>query len=139
MNMRLFLIILCLCGIMACAEEAIEKPANLIPRDKMAEILYDLAIINAANSTNPAILQDNNIRAMPYIYEKYGIDSTQFMNSDIYYASRPSDYESIYKVVEARLKVQKDSMEDDRRKISDSIRIEAEKRRLDNGKKDSVR
>lgn len=123
---------------MACAEEAIEKPDNLIPRERMAEILYDLAIINAANSTNPSLLQDNNVRAMPYIFDKYGIDSTQFMSSDIYYASRPADYESIYKVVEARLKVQKDSMEEERRKISDSIRTEAEKRRLTEARKDSA-
>jgi hypothetical protein len=60
------------------------------------------------------------------------------MSSDIYYASRPADYESIYKVVEARLKVQKDSMEEERRKISDSIRTEAEKRRLTEARKDSA-
>jgi hypothetical protein len=75
---------------------------------------------------------------MPYIFDKYGIDSTQFMSSDIYYASRPADYESIYKVVEARLKVQKDSMEEERLKISDSIRTEAEKRRLTEARKDSA-
>jgi hypothetical protein len=136
--MRLLLSIVCLGGILACAEEAIEKPDNLIPRERMAEILYDLAIINAANSTNPSLLQDNNVRAMPYIFDKYGIDSTQFMSSDIYYASRPADYESIYKVVEARLKVQKDSMEEERRKKSDSIRTEAEKRRLTESRKDTA-
>jgi hypothetical protein len=61
------------------------------------------------------------------------------MNSDIYYASRPADYESIYRIVEARLNVQKDSMEEERRKLSDSIRLEAEKRRLAEGEKDSAR
>jgi hypothetical protein len=136
--MRLFLTFLALLGLLACAEEAIDKPKNLIPKERMADILYELAIINSANSTNPATLQDQGIRAMPYIYEKYGIDSAQFMNSDIYYASRPMDYESIYKVVEGRLKVQKDSLEDERRKLSDSIRVEAERRRQADAVKDSV-
>lgn len=129
---------LCLYGILACAEEAIEKPKDLIPKEQMAEILYDLAIINSATSTNPLILQDNNIRAMPYIYEKYGIDSTQFMDSDIYYASRPQDYGSIYRIVEGRLNKQKDSIEDARRQVSDSVRNEAEQRRLEEAKRDSV-
>jgi hypothetical protein len=40
--------------------------------------------------------------------------------------------------VEAGLKVQKDSMEEERRKISDSIRTEAEKRRLTEARKDSA-
>lgn len=124
--------------LLSCAEEAIKKPENLIPREKMSLILYDLALVNSAKSTNPAILRDHNIETMPYIYEKYGIDSVQFVNSDIYYASRPAEYETIYRVVEQRLEKEKEEMEEERRRVSDSVRIEAEKRREAQLKKDSV-
>lgn len=139
MIMRLFFGILIFTSLLSCVEEAIKKPENLIPREKMSLILYDLALVNSAKSTNPAILREHNIEIMPYIYEKYGIDSAQFVNSDIYYASRPAEYETIYRVVEQRLQKEKEEMEEERRRVSDSVRIEAEKRREAQQKKDSVK
>ncbi len=116
-----------------------QKPADLIPGDKMAEILYDLAIVNAAKSTNPNILEEHDIEIMAYVYEKHGIDSVRFVNSDIYYASKPDEYEAIYKKVEARLEREKEALEEERRRVSDSIRIAAEKRREAEAAKDSIR
>lgn len=113
----------------ACAEEVINKPEDLIPSREMSQILYDIAIINAAKNTNPWILKENNVETMEYIYRKYGIDSSQFVLSDTYYASRPLEYEAIYKKVETRLAKEKDSLEEVRRIKSDSSRIEAEARR----------
>jgi hypothetical protein len=95
----------------------------------MTHILYDIAIINAAKNTNPWILKENNVETMDYIYGKYGIDSSQFVLSDTYYASRPLEYEAIYKKVDARLAKERDSLEERRRMESDSIRIKAEARR----------
>jgi hypothetical protein len=127
--MRILSAILLLLSLLSCAEEVIKKPDDLIPSQKMARILYDIAIINAAKSTNPWILKDNNVEAMDFIFGKYGIDSAQFVLSDTYYASRPMEYEAIYKKVEARLAREKDSLEESRRKQSDSVRIDAEAKR----------
>ena len=115
--------------LLACGEKVIEKPENLIPKDQMALILYDLAIINAAKSTNPRYLIDRNFESMPFIYRKYGIDSVQFVQSDIYYASIPDEYESIYKVVEARLDREKKEVDQGENRISDSIRRIADEQR----------
>ena len=115
--------------LLACNEQTIEKPENLISKDQMIEIIYDLAIINAARKTNPARLSDRNIEAMPFIYEKHGIDSVQFVQSDIYYASIPNEYEAIYKIVEARLEREKSIYEKEKVRVSDSVRKVAEEQR----------
>lgn len=135
--MRIFNFALACCILISCGEEVIEKPADLIPPAEMADILYDVALINAAKSTNPRILEENNIEVMSFIYRKHGIDSTRFVNSDIYYASKPMEYEAIYRQVEDRLERDKEHMENERNRVTDSIRIEAEKRREAEAKKQS--
>ena len=95
----------------------------------MIEIIYDLAIINAAKKTNPNYLLVNDIEAMPFIYDKYGIDSLQFVNSDIYYASVPEEYEVLYKIVEARLESEKSEYEKFKTEVSDSVKKAVEEQR----------
>ncbi len=113
-----FLILLCL--FYSCGEKLIEKPTNLIPKDTMAAIIHDLAVISAAKNSNSEILKKNNIETMDYIYTKYGVDSIQFVNSDIYYASIPAEYEEIYTAVDTKLQIEKKQMEEDRRQVLDS-------------------
>ncbi|MGB7395007.1 MAG: DUF4296 domain-containing protein [Pricia sp.] len=105
----------------ACNEKLIEKPDNLIPEDKMVKVLKDLAIVNAAKTTNVAVLQENDIEPMSYIYEKHGIDSTQLVESDRYYASLPDKYEEIYQKVEAGLEQDTKAMEKEK-EVNDSLR-----------------
>ncbi len=121
--------ILVLMMILGCNEKTIEKPENLISKDQMAEILYDLAVINAAKKTNPWRLSDRSIELMPFIYQKHGIDSVQFVQSDIYYASIPEEYETIYQVVEARLEREKAVYEKEKTRASDSLRKITERQR----------
>lgn len=114
--------------LISCSENLLEKPNNLIPEDKMVEVLKDLAIVNAAKSTNISVLQDNGIEPMAYIYEKHGIDSTQFVESDRYYASLPVTYEHIYKNVESKLEKETKAIEE-AKKVNDSLRrVELENR-----------
>ena len=95
----------------SCAEELIEKPENLIPQDKMVLIFKEMAIVNAAKGTNIGKLKDNGIEPTTYIFEKFEIDSTQFVDSDRYYASKPLLYETMYKDVESRLENQRIQLE----------------------------
>ena len=55
--MRSFLLIFILI-LASCGEKVIEEPNDLIAKEKMVDILYDLALINAAKSTNPKILEE---------------------------------------------------------------------------------
>lgn len=127
--MKKVLFIVLISAILSCSEKVIEKPANLIPKDQMVEILYDLAIFNAAKKTNTSYLSDRKLETMSFIYRKYGIDSIQFVKSDIYYASIPSEYEAMYKVVEARLEMEQSEFDKNRTRTSDSIRKIAEEQR----------
>ena len=102
--MRRLLILTLIPLVFSCGEKVIEPPEDLIPRDKMIDILYDLAIINAAKSTDIKVLEMHELEPMAYIYEKHAVDSLQFVRSDLYYASLPLQYEGIYIEVESRLK-----------------------------------
>ena len=114
--------------LVACAEKVVKEPKNLIPKEKMTEILHDLAILNASKSLTSSKLKDSGIEVMEFLYEKYDIDSTQFSQSDLYYASIPLEYQSIYEGVEARIKKQKDTLEAIGERRNDSIRKANKKR-----------
>ncbi|NNC62079.1 MAG: DUF4296 domain-containing protein [Eudoraea sp.] len=105
----------------SCAEEVVEKPENLIPKEKMTSLLYDLAILNSAKGTNKAILEIHFDNPTTFLFDQYGVDSLQFVKSDIYYASKPLVYESIYKEVAARLEAEKEQVEENRKKRNDSL------------------
>lgn len=106
-----------------------EKPENLIPEDKMIEILYDAFLLNSAKGINKIKLEESGLLPEKYIFDKYQIDSTQFANSNNYYAYDTKTYESILKRL--REKIEKDKKEfealdlveeDAKKKISDSLR-----------------
>lgn len=98
-----------------------DKPENLIPKEKMILILNDLAIVNAAKLTNPQILRNHDIDPTAYIFEKYDIDSLKFVESDRYYASIPEEHEEIYVAVEAKLEAEKERMSKIK-KVKDSLK-----------------
>ena len=112
----------------SCNEKLLEKPDNLIERDKMVELLKELAVVNAAKTTNISVLRENNIEPMAYVFNKYDIDSIQFVESDKYYASFPIEYEKIYKEVEAALEKEQTALKE-AKAIKDSLRLlETEKK-----------
>jgi sialic acid synthase SpsE len=88
----------------SCKEELIQQPENLISKDKMSAILYDLTVLTAAKNTSADVLKKQKIEAMKYIYIKHDVDSLQFVQSDVYYASNPVIYGEIYESVEAKVK-----------------------------------
>ena len=107
----------------SCSEKLLQRPEDLIPTDKMINILSDFAVLNAAKNSNANILRDHNIEPTRFIFEKYGVDSLQFVTSDTYYASLPKEYEAIYIAVEALLEKEKGRITEEKR-ISDSLLME---------------
>ncbi len=90
-----------------------EKPQNLIPQETMANILTDIYISNAARSVNNRLLKEYNIKLDSVIYEKYEIDSLQFVESNAFYSSNIKTYTKIISSIEERLKLlqeEKDSI-----------------------------
>ncbi len=111
----------------SCVEKVIEKPENLISEEKMTAILFDIALMQAAKSTNSSVLENNGIEIMPMIYDKYEIDSVQFVQSDLYYASVPLVYQSIYESVESRIEERRAKLEEARKQKADSVRSQTKK------------
>lgn len=108
--------------VFSCKEKLIEPPEDLIPQAEMTEILYDLALMNGLRSTNANVLDQYEIETMPYLFEKYGIDSLQFVKSDEYYASVPVIYQTMYTTIKDRLESKFEETEKLRQQKTDSTR-----------------
>lgn len=125
-------VLLFLCCLLACScgKKLMEEPEQLIPREKMVDILYDMALLDAIDNSYPQTLEENDIRVMDFVFEKYGIDSLQFVQSDLYYASIPAEYQKIYEAVEDRLTQKRDSIteliQQGRTQASDTVPEEAD-------------
>lgn len=96
--------------VISCSSE-IKKPDNLIAQDKMLDIFYDLAVMDAIKSHNPLSLETFGIQPDQYIYKKYDIDSLQFATSNTYYASDIQQYKTMYAQVNDRLKSEKSEVD----------------------------
>lgn len=101
-----FVYLLSACG----GNSAIEKPEKLIDEDKMVDIFYDLALLEAIKAHNPGIIQ-NAKEPQKYIYKKYSIDSLQFAQSNRYYATDIKRYKKMYARVGKRLERNKKEMD----------------------------
>ena len=90
-----------------------EKPKDLIPKEQMTDLLYDMHLATASsNLRNINLERDRNY--MSLVYEKYGIDSTRFAISNIYYTSKSDEYLEIFEEVERRLRELKDTYQNER-------------------------
>lgn len=97
-------IVVCCVFILSCnSSHEPEKPKNLIPEDKMVDVLVDLSIISSAKGVNKKVLENNGITPDEYVYNRHQIDSTQFSESNTYYSFFIDDYKKILKRVDDSL------------------------------------
>lgn len=97
--------------LVSCSERPIPKPENLLSREVMEEIVYDLAVLQAAESHKPQVLTDNKIEIKQFIYKKYNIDSLTYFQNYKYYASDIKAFKKIYKHVNERIQNQKNAID----------------------------
>ena len=119
---RVFLSIV-LIFVASCGEKLLEKPKDLIPKERMILILKDFSILNSARNTNIGILHNHKIEPTDFIFSKYGIDSLQFAASDNYYASLPGEYEAMYMEIKRLLENEKERISE-AKKIKDSLELQ---------------
>jgi hypothetical protein len=117
--------------LLGCAEQQVPRPDNLIPKGRMIDILYDIALLDAIDGTYPNAMERNGITVMAFVYEKYGIDSLQLAESDFYYASRPDEYEEIYTTLEGRITSQRDSINEVIRGVNEKGRENLQKQQAE--------
>jgi hypothetical protein len=106
----LFFILISL--ILSCKEEVVKKPENLIEKEIMVDVMYDLALLEAIKYQSPNALQAHKINPDEYIYKKYKIDSAQFVQSNMYYASDYKEYKKMYDQINSRLVKNKSMLEE---------------------------
>lgn len=117
MNKLQRIIILCL--VFSCnntLNQNNKPPENLISKEKMVDIIYDMTLINVAKGVNKSILENNGIIPEQYLFNKHSIDSMLFAKSNEYYSYDLKTYQTIYDNVKIKL-------EKNKKIISDSIEI----------------
>ena len=108
--------------LVSCKQEVIDKPEQLIERDVMVDIMYDLSILEAMKYQNPTTLDTFKINPREYILKKYKIDSLQFAKNNVYYAVDYKGYKLMFEKVTKRL-------DDNKTKIDSLINFEKKKKK----------
>jgi len=115
--------------VFSCKSNSIDKPDkpdNLISKDSMVEIIYDMSLMSSAKGSNKYILESKGVIPEDYIFKRHNIDSLQFALSNEYYAYNLKTYEDIYTKIKAKLKSDQahfDTIVKEEQKITDSISL----------------
>lgn len=87
----------------ACSNNPVPKPENLLNEETMENILFDVAVLQATKANSPDILLNNTIDSKDFIYKKYKIDSATYHQNNRYYAGDVKKHKHMHKRVLARL------------------------------------
>lgn len=132
--LKTLILLLVLVWFSACQDiQKQEKPKELIPEDKMVEVLIDVHLFNAAKNVNRLPLQQTGMTPHQFIYEKHNIDSLQFEKSNAYYGTQINTYERIHNRVKDYLthkKTEIDSLIAREKRKQDSIKFAEDSIRL---------
>lgn len=120
-NFLLFLTFLISCT----SNTILKEPEDLIPKDSMSLLIQEMMIANSSKFLKNKNLQ-KNINYMPFVYDRFKIDSIRFQTSNYYYMSKIDLYQEIFK--DAKLSLE------EQRKFYDNI-----KTRKDSLRKDSIK
>lgn len=97
-----------MCALLGCAaDDGTDRPDDLIPDDKMADILTDVHL--AETRLNRFNLRADSMRLLfnrlnDQVMKKYEVDTSAYRQSYVYYSSHPDLFEKIYKDVNEQLK-----------------------------------
>lgn len=98
-------IILVLFLSVSCKKELVKQPAKLIEKEKMVDIMYDLSLLDAMRYQNPIPLDSVETDPVKFILRKFKVDSLQFAQSNMYYATDYEGYKEMFDEVSKRLAV----------------------------------
>ncbi|MDQ6529017.1 DUF4296 domain-containing protein [Flavobacterium sp. LHD-85] len=98
-------IILVLFLSVSCKKEVVKQPTKLIEKDKMIDIMYDLSILEAMRYQKPLSLDSIENDPKKFIFKKYKVDSLQFAQNNMYYASDYDSYKDMFDEVNKRIEV----------------------------------
>lgn len=117
---KIIFLVCCVFSVVSCNNTIIEKPNNLIGKDKMIDILYDISLLEAIKNQNVEGGISNKV-GNDYIYKKYKIDSLQFVKSNKYYASNVEEYKKMFEKIKERLTNETKKIEAEMKKKGEEI------------------
>jgi cysteinyl-tRNA synthetase len=102
---------------LSCTSNTIfKKPKDLIPRDTMSLLLQEMMIASSATFIANK-KQQKNINYMPFVYDKFKIDSTRFDLSNYYYMSKIDVYQEIVESAKNSLALRNDVFKKTRQRL----------------------
>ena len=91
-----------------CQSAGDKRPDNLIPKDRMADILTEVHMTESRVSRFGLRSIDSSNIAYKHlekrIYQKFEVDTAAYSRSYVYYAAHPREMEELYKQVVDNLK-----------------------------------
>lgn len=104
-NVFKYLYLLAILLMASCGENPelrIAKPADLLNRNQMAEVLADMHVADAGlqlNHYSPDSIKRMNAGYADFILKKHNVSQKQFESSFDYYLSIPMEMDSVYLVL----------------------------------------
>jgi len=83
--------------------EKTKKPEHLLTKNKMVDILSDIAVLKSASDVNSNKLSKYMENPFDYVCEKYKVDSLTIAQNIEYYNFKFNDNLDIYKSVEEKI------------------------------------
>jgi len=86
-------------GFVSCHNTTIEKPDQLIKKDKFIEMMVDIYLVQGMNTgADPtgALKKITQTDLYYSVLKKYSVADTVFIRSLMYYSSLPKDYEKMH-------------------------------------------
>lgn len=105
----LFLVVLSM--LFSCKKELVKTPNRIIEKEKMVDIMYDLALLEAIKIQTTSVVDTLKINSNDYIFKKYKIDSLQFAQNNIYYAADYKECKKMFEKIKSRLDKNKINVE----------------------------
>ena len=98
---RLFYILFCF-GVFACGNNQGKAPENLVPQDKMVQILADIHVAEAQVEAK-VVYPDTAIMAFNYIereiFKKHGVTEQEFRDTYQYYKDNLKEMDKLYEII----------------------------------------
>ncbi|WP_299821680.1 DUF4296 domain-containing protein [uncultured Pontibacter sp.] len=98
---RLFYILFCF-SLFACGNNQSKAPADLVPRDKMVQILADIHIAEAQVESR-VVYPDTALMAFTYqereVFKKHGVTEQQFRDTYSYYKDNLKEMDALYEII----------------------------------------
>jgi hypothetical protein len=109
-------IILLLIVLSSCSQVEEVPPENLIGEEKMADLIFELALLDAAKGFVPKDQKERIDLDANSFYQFHNIDSAQFTSSNAYYAKQPKAYLRIVSMAKTKHEEFEKSLEESENK-----------------------